>query len=182
MSFTLKDKLFSYFGVYSKREDTSKDVDGKGIGERYQEAIGEDYDEEVGPLIDEITTKVGDPKTCLESLIVYHELQVGMPLQLYDVEAFRRKMIMLTHHLTLIKGTLLSYQVYYNLIGVTGVTINLLEEEDPCCGQLYEIVLTGAGPFTGGLEDLIKKIAYYLKPLTATIDSITYNGNEVTMP
>jgi hypothetical protein len=199
-TYTLKDKIFSFFGKNAKVEDTNKDANGKGIGERYQESIGEDYDEEIQSKVDDFQSNIVDPKTCLPDFIKYLEYQFGMPILLIDSDAFRRKMIAFQNTITMIKGTELCHQVLFQIIGINSVVIATVTKvsgfdspftfDEPgkkfdggtvCC-QHYTVTLTGSPPQTDDLNAIILRIVLYNKPINTEIESITYNSNPVPLP
>jgi hypothetical protein len=146
-TYTLKDKIFSFFGVNAKRQDTyvkfvnessfdeTFDITflenqiPKGIGERYQESIGADYDEAIGPLIDNFHNNLANVKTCFPEYIDLLEHMVGYPIIIFGTEADRRKMIQFQNNITLIKGTLLSHEVLLGMLGITSVIITIIEDE-----------------------------------------------------
>lgn len=199
MAYTLKDKIFSFFGVHAKINDSFKDGSGKGINERYNECLGEDYDENVRVLVDDFHDNLYVPKKCDSKFIEFLEYNVGRPIIVVETDSFRRKMLELNHQITLIKGTLLSHEVLFGMLGVTVVTITVLENTSgfdsavtfddegrkfdgsaTCCGH-YTIALTGGAVQDATLNAAILRIARYLQPIDSEIDSITYNSNQVPL-
>lgn len=199
MGYTLTDKIFGFFGVNAKVKDTFKDGSGKGINERYHQGFGEDYDENVRVLIDDFHDNLYVPKKCQSKFIEFLEYNLGRPIIVFETDSFRRKMLELHHNITLIKGTLLSHEVLFKMLGMTTVVITLVErisgfdssitlDDDTrrfdgtllCC-QHYTIALTGGSLQNDTLDASILRIALYLKPIDAEIDSITYNGNPVPL-
>lgn len=220
MAYTLKDKIFSFFGVNAKVKDTYKGsvlmTDGgivltlddgselladtdKGINQRYNEVLGEDYDESVGPLVDNFHDNLFVPKTCQSKFIEFLEYNVGKPVIVVSTDSFRRKMLELNNSITMIKGTLLSHQVLFGMLGVTVVTITVLEntsgfdsdvtlddagrefDGSATCCRHYTIALTGGAVQDATLNASILRIARYLQPIDSEIDSITYNSNAVPL-
>lgn len=199
MVYTLKDKIFGFFGVNAKLHDTHKDVNKKGITERYNESLGEDYDDNVRLLVDNFQDNVANPVTCYEKFIQHLEYNVGQPLVLIDTPTRRRKMIQLSNTLAMIKGTLLSHQVLFGILGITAVTITLIEIETGFDSGFtfdddnrvfdgsriycphYTITLVGSPPQTDSLNEKILEIAFHLKPIDSEILAITYNGNPVPL-
>lgn len=200
MGYTLTNKIFGFFGVSAKRYDTYKDVNGKGINERYQESLGTDYDTYVGPLIDDALDKLLVPQTALTKFLIYLEYAVGKPIQLdVDNEALRRKLLWLHNTITLTKGTQISYNILFNLIGINTCTITLIDGlsgfdtgtfDDPdrtfdnvsyCCSH-YEVDLLGSPSLDATLIKKIKTILYYLQPVNGEILSLTYNSTTISLP
>jgi hypothetical protein len=199
MQYTLKDKIFGFFGVNSKVKDTFKDVNGKGINERYQECLGEGYDDELQQFIDNFEDNVINVRTFLPRFLELFEYQVGNPIIVIDSVARRRKMIEMSNNIYLIKGTRLSHDVLYAMIGLTVDDIVNVEREsgfdssytldDPArvfdsgafCCRHYTLELSGSIAITVEIYALIFKIALYLKPIDAELDGITYNGSPITL-
>lgn len=200
MGYTLTDKIFGFFGVNAKVNDSFKDGSGKGINERYHQAFGEDYDENVRVLIDDFHDNLYVPKKCLSQFIEYLEYNVGRPVIVFETDSFRRKMLELHHNITLIRGTLLSHEVLFKMLGMASVVVALVErvsgfdspttlDDDDrtfdssaliCC-QHYTITLTGVAPQDATLDASILRIALYLKPINSEIEAISYNGNPVPL-
>lgn len=197
MAYTLKDKIFGFFGVSAKRRDTFKDVNGKGIWQRYNESLGDDYDNHVRDLIDNPVDNILVPQTTFDRFIIYLEYNVGMPLQLSNNMDFRRKMLWLNNVITLTKGTIASYRILFNLINISSVTVTNLSTESgfdssltfddderkfdgrgTCCFH-YKVDLVGSAPITQLLIDNVWKILYYLKPVNAELITVTYNGDPI---
>lgn len=197
MAYSLKENIFNFFGVGAKVNDTYKDVDGKGIWERYSETVGEQYDEDLQPLIDDFIANVVDPTTALQKMLIYLEGDVGFPISLYNTTPWRRKMLVLHHWITLVKGTLLSHEILYRMMGLATVVVTFVDpvtgfdspltldsptrtfDENLLACQHYVIELTGVPVLTSADNIRIWRIARYLKPIDGEIDDITYNAVSV---
>lgn len=199
-TFTLKDKIFSFFGVAAKAYDTHKNINGKGINERFQESIGEDYDDEIQDRIDNFQSNIVDPTTCLPDFIKYLEYTVGNPVLITDSDAVRRKMIRFQNTITMIKGTELCYQVLFQMLGITSVVVTLIPTssgfdsdftfDDPgrkfdsgsiCCDH-YSIDLIGSAAQDDELNEAIIRIVLFNQPINTELEEITYNSNPVPLP
>lgn len=197
MAYTLKDKIFGFFGLDAKVRDTSKDVNGKGISERYNESLGEDYDDNVRDLVDNFHDNLYDPFLCKSQFIKFLEYNVGSPVIVVNTDAFRRKLIAFNNTITLIKGTQLSHEVLFGMLGVSNVDIDIVNkvsgfdsevtlddvhrtfDSGALCCQHYTITLAGASAIDDTLIESLIRIAFYLKPINGEIDFIEYNGTVI---
>lgn len=197
MAYTLKDKIFSYFGVNAKVKDTFKDGSGKGINERYQECIGEGYDDELQSLVDNLIDNTVVPQTMLSKLIPHMESMLGNPVVVSDAVATRRKVLQFAQKIYDYKSTIVSYKILFRLLGLdyNGVEIIIHDSasgfdspdtlDDPsrtfdgskCCSE-YSVILTGP-PLTDEIEAAIFRIIAYLEPVNATLRTVFYNGDDI---
>lgn len=137
MTYTLKDKIFGFFGKYSYVRDTYKqggdfgddfepgdfDTIAKGIWQRYNECLGEDYDTYIRSLVDDFHDNLLVPRLMLAKMIPQLESMVGNPVLVLDTEAMRRKILAFTQRIYDIRSTKLSYEVLMRLLGFDTVTI-----------------------------------------------------------
>lgn len=197
--FTLKDKIFGYFGKEEAATDTYKDVDGKGLLQRYNEAIAEDFDEEFVILVENMVENTVDPLTALEKFLPYLEEQFGVGMALTDDLVLRRKILRYINRFNSIKGTKLSYELLFALIGVTVVitehfdyftlddAVATLDDDartldSSVCAQHctdYSLELTGAGGLTPELVNRILSVIEVNEPINADLREVTYNGGPV---
>lgn len=141
MSFTLADKIFSYFGVNAKVTDTYQRIVStfpptfshtftggrKGIWERFNISLGKGYDQELQQLVDDFQDNTIVPQLMLSKLIPHMESMLGNPVVISDQVAMRRKIIQFAQQLYDVKSTRLSYQMLFNLLGFdSSVTIEEL--------------------------------------------------------
>lgn len=193
-TYTLKDKIFSFFGMDDKRRDTYKDINGKGIGERYQETIGQSYDEELQTLVDLFLDNTIVPQTMLSKLIPHREADMGNPVVINDTVATRRKILRYIMPIYLIRSTALSYEVLLRLLGFDTVVIvehgndfgfdSPVHFDDPLrhfdtssrmCGG-YSIDLTGTLVIDTNTILAIQRIVKFLEPINSDLREIIYNG------
>jgi hypothetical protein len=73
----LQQTIFGYFGGYEKIIDTHKDVDDKGILERFNEALGQEYDENLEPFVSLLFQNVQDPVLCIPKYVQRLEVTDG---------------------------------------------------------------------------------------------------------
>ena len=204
MQFLLQDKIFEYFGLEAKAKDSFKDVDGKGIWERYNESVSIYYDENISKLIDLFFENVYISETMYSSLIPTVERTIGSPVIILEDgnpinETYRRKVIKFIHKIYNIRGTELSYQVLLGMLGFENVTINEYVEvsgfdsditfddeirtfdsvsTNSACRE-YSITSTGALTLTGEIIQGVARIVEFLEPINARLRDFTYNGDVV---
>jgi hypothetical protein len=199
MSFLLKPRIFQYFGVNSKVKDTFKDVNGKGINERYQECLGEGYDDELQDLLDNFIDRTIVPAEILSRLIPYMEYNLGNPVVVSNDVSMRRKMIQFAHRIYNIKSTKLSYEILLRMLGFDTVVIQEftitsgfdsdLTFDDPsrtfdqgnrACNY-YSVLLTGAISISPQINEAIFRILDYLEPINADLREVLYNGSPLVV-
>ena len=197
--FILKDIIFDFFGLEAKNKDSYKDVNGKGVWERYNESVAEDYDEQVQPLISNLLDNILVPKNMyVRFLDIQNESLGNLPVPSTEVSV-RRKIIRYFNVLGNIKGTLKSYKMLYSFIGITldsysdvgsdkGWDSNTTLDDDErtfdnnvlSCGY-YLLDLSGSEPISSELENSINIINNYLKPINSKAVEIKYNGTPITI-
>lgn len=197
--YSLKENIFGYFGRHAKRNDTYKDTDGKGIWERYNEAIGEDFDENNGALINNFMDNLLNPFTAEAKFIPYLEGMFGNLVKIYDTIEFRRKVLSFATRILAIKGTPRSYVMLLKMAGFTSVAyaedfsgsgfdspVTLDDPERvfdagvcPTCSS-YTLTLTGAMPMDAELKGVISNIINFVEPINARLKQIIYNGEDIT--
>lgn len=208
MEFKLIDRLFNYFGPRAKSEDSYKDVNGKGINQRYQESIAQDYDDNISDLIDNGLDNLVVPKTLKSNLIPLTEYMLGGIVLISNSEAIRRKMIRFAHELYNVKGTFRGYEIPLKIIGFTLVEIIPTYpaggfdsdtgfddpvrtfDSNPNCGcSKYTLQLTGSFAITDAILDAVSNIITFNQPINVelieviyiTDDSITADSDEITV-
>jgi len=200
MAFTLKDKIFGYFGIYETLTDTFKDNvtdPGKGIKQRYYESIAEDFDDELIPLIDLYIDNLVPPQTLLAKFLFYAESMWGGLVILLPTETLRRKVLRFANHILTIKSTIPSYELLFRMLGSTGVVIDedftkygfdsvvTFDDADrvfdmacPECTS-YDVTLTGGPAITDELTLAFFRIINFLEPINAKLGTFLYDGMEV---
>lgn len=199
MTYTLKERVFGFFGVAAKVNDTYPDVNGKGIWERYNEAMGEGYDDELSDLIDLFQENTLIPRSMLSKLIPTYEKMVGDPVRVLDTIQMRRRVLKFIHSIYNIKGTALSYEVMLKMLGFDTVVVNeytivggfdsdvTLDDPDrrfdesanKVCSY-YSIELTGVIAMDPPVFDAIFRIIDFLEPINAHLRKVIYNGDDIT--
>lgn len=200
-----KDWLFNKFPHRYKKEDSYKDVDGKGLFERFLNALGEELDEEVIPYL-ESHLDILDSMSVSDALLPHLADTLGNPPDtLRDADKYRLflKYIVPINRL---KGTVGSYDLLFSIFGVT-VEIevdelvrhlydNDLEYDEKDGDLLYDSdcpecicyslnIIDGDGNFPlfgemneAELENLLKLIGY-IEPIDTLLCTLSYNGSEI---
>lgn len=198
MNFTLTDKLFSYFGVGAKLNDTYKDGSGRGINERYQRSLGAGYDSEIQDLLDNGLDNLVVPATMKAALIPVMEYMLGNIVYISSDVAIRRKLIQFAHNLYNVKGTHRGYEIPLRMLGFTTIEIivetggatfdtgtfdddfRTFDSEDAGCGCVkYRLVLTGPIFITAAILEAVQRIVIFNEPVNAHLTDIEYHGLEL---
>lgn len=198
MGFVLKDIIFDLFGLAAKRDDLYKDIDNKGLSQRFNEILAGDLDENELSLINNMIENLVDPFTLNESYLIYEEEKIGLHLPIYTDIDFKRKIIPLMYHLYNIKGTITAYVQFFKMLGFDTVTItegtasngfdhptlrfDSIDRRFDSRGALsgfYEIELTGTASISESLKQVIYNVIELNEPIWATLRSITYNGEDI---
>lgn len=188
----LEDLIFTLYGGSDKALDTNKDVNGEGTLERFNKVMGKDYDDNIAPFIDNLLDNTLVPQTCLDEFITYLEEGLGLPI-LYQNEAFRRKLIKYAYRIYEIKGTLKSYQVLFNWLQFTSITLIEHDTEfsfdspetfdspfrrfdTKCagCGEYSLYLYTGIS-LTDELHKAIFRTIEFLQPIDARLRAVYFN-------
>lgn len=116
----IKDFLWDLFPYFYYKYDTYKDVDGKGLLQRLVETLGTGVDEEVMVYLDENSNKYYlnnlDASKVDIKLIDHLSETLGTPPSIFDDSEYR-KLLQYIVPIYKIKGTLLSYKLFLNLLG-----------------------------------------------------------------
>lgn len=199
MTFVLKNIIFDFFGIRDKSEDLYKDVNGKGLHQRFNEMLAEDVDENEIDKTENVVKYTVDPDQCLDKFFFYREQEYGGLYSISAVPAIRRKIIKYASYLNRIKGTEESYIFSLLLLGFSTVNIyeyvNTSGFDSPTtfddevrrfdmkcnsCGR-YRIDITGSITMTNSLLNSIMNVVRYNEPINATLDGITYNGDTISI-
>ena len=117
-----KKILFSLLPRYYQINDSYKNAEDKGLLERYLENLGTDTDDYTVSKLLYILRNCVDPRTALTKFLEYLEMNRGIIEPFVSSEAFKRKMLERISTLYKIKGTKLSYEVCFRMLGFeTGI-------------------------------------------------------------
>jgi len=198
--------LFGKFPYRYKKEDTYKDGNGKGIFERFLNALGKELDEEVMPYL-EGHLDILDPITVNDDLLTYLAAVLGNPPDTLKDESKYRLLLKYITILNRLKGTVKDYDLLFEIFGVT-VTLTeaaitrllydnslsyddgeLYDRDCPLC-TCYEIAISdpdGNYPAFGTLDDNpdlkdnFFKLVRYIEPIDMQLCAVTYNGDSITL-
>lgn len=112
-----KDWLFSRFPDIYTNQDTYIDSNGEGLFKRYLRNFGMELDENIKSYIDNFVT-LFDPMQCPTTLLPALSFILGEPISVDNTEATFRKLLKYAVRLYKVKGTIVSYQMLFNLIGL----------------------------------------------------------------
>jgi hypothetical protein len=131
MAWTLKDKIFSFFGWKERQEDSYKDINGKGILERFNETVAEEYDDYLEPLISTILRNTCS-EFAFERMLAVIDADFGnfndgsrTRLDFSDV-MLQNKIVKYLKKLHAARGSRRCYEV---LFGLLGFQLTLLQED-----------------------------------------------------
>ncbi len=194
--FSVKSTIFKLYGFFEKSNDTYKDVNGKGIHERYNESLGEDFDEAVLPLIDDFVQNTIVPKTAFERFLSYIEFNLGLHISFYSDIPRRRKLLSLINRIYDIKGTIKAYWTMLMWDGYDTVTIvehdNVRGFDSPFtfdsalrrydgakCNACFEysIFMTGTTFPNAEKVDRAFNVVKFNEPINARLRNIYFNGS-----
>ena len=146
MPFTFRNFFFSLLPDYFKEQDSYKDLNNEGLLERYLRNFGEEIDDEIYPFIemlldviyggksltdnilvrgDDILTygadilTYGPPKTIRDDkFLKYIAYMLGNPIDINGMADTYRKIINYAVAIYKVKGTIRSYELLFNLLGL----------------------------------------------------------------
>lgn len=191
--FALKEIIFDLFGVRDRRNDLFKNVDGKGLHQRFNELLADDLDANEISLINLLLENTANPFSCFEKYIPYREATFGTPIMSSDIY-IRRKIVAYIKEINKLKGTKIGYSMLFTMVGIASTTIvefppvfgfdspgtfdddsRVFDQKCKGCSN-YSIELTGTAPLTNSLLQSIAAIILYNEPLNADLLDVTYNG------
>jgi len=132
---TFKTWIFNLLPSRFYREDTYKDVNGEGIFQRYTQAIGEELDEELVPyltdyLLNQVAWDLKGEQAPYEFLVHLSDC-LGNPPDIFlgevpvdEISRKYRKLLRYIASVYKIKGTRLSYELFFGLLGYN---VNIIE-------------------------------------------------------
>lgn len=122
-----RDWFFKQLPGYFKNEDTYKNLDGEGLVERYLRNFGQELDDGIYPYIRDFID-LFDALKCQESLLPHLSFVLGLPPNIDNTAATYRKVLDFAVAVYKIKGTKRSYEVLFNLMGLS---IQIIEDPAP---------------------------------------------------
>ena len=194
MIFLLRDIIFSLFGRRDKIEDLSKDANGKGLLERFQELLAGDLDDnELGQIVN-LVANTQDPFTLLPKFIAYKEEVVGGLYRIGSNVFTRRKLIAFAIRVISRRATFPGYEMAMRMIGFNTIVLTPVSivsgfdspvtfddanrRFDQRCKTCvdYDLVLTGTLTITSEVVEFINGAVEYNEPYYASLRDIIYNA------
>ncbi len=194
----LENTIINFYANYIKRTDTYKDVDNKGVFERFNEVIGNDIDNKITPFIYNLHDNLLIPDLVMSKMIPILEYSLGISVDLGDT--YKRTILQYITKFYKVKGTTLGYSTMFEMLGFTNTEI-ILEDtlcigdtfdtnnfDDPCSFDIgtgtigcstcypYRIILTGILTVTPEIESMVASIIEFNEPINAQLTGVTYSG------
>lgn len=192
--FKLKSVIFDYFYPSDTIQDINQNP--KGTNQRFHEMLAEDWDKNLIPYISGLVDAVY-AENINDSFLSYIEDYWGFSPLSSNIE-IRKKFIKYLPKIYATKGTLVSYNIVFKLLGFEGVEIQEINDElgfdsivalddknrkldknecQPCSN--YILKLKGKQALTEELYKLIIKAIELVEPINAKLFSIMYNDSFV---
>lgn len=192
--FSLKDIIFSFWGVYDALTDTNK-INGKGFLQRFVELLAGDLDDNETSAINNIVENTVSPLTAQEKFLPYQEDNFGGLLDMVSGPYMKRKVLQHAAALHRRRSTPSGYEILLRWLGFETATVVSLTNnfgfdspvtfDDPIrrfdmkcatCAR-YSIELTGAISVTPEIYQAVMNIIEFNEPIDMQLLEITYNGN-----
>jgi len=196
-----KDWIFSKFPVRYKRDDTYIDGDGKGLFERFLNALGEELDDEVIPYLENHLDNL-DPILVSDEMLPHLAETLGNPPDTFKDEDKYRLFLKYIIPINRLKGTSRSYDLLFSIFGVTvtleveEVTRHLYDDgsiydaetellyDTDCpeciCYTINILDPDGNYPLFGSLSESqlqnLLKLIEYIQPIDLELCDLTYNA------
>lgn len=201
MNFPFSSWLFKLLPAYYQREDNNKDGNDRGTLERYLGIVGDAVNDEI-PLVEDLLKNVIDIAECNPRFLNHIAYTLGNPPDVMNTEALYRKLLSYIMSIYKIKGTIPSYQYFFNLLGFSVFITeyncisvlydnNQTYDSDPaifydkyCCTcSDYSIAFSGAQdscltntyfPVSQTTLSNLIKVVFFLEPINAHLRSLDY--------
>lgn len=193
MAYSFKNIIWSLFGDWENKYDSYK-VNGKGIGQRFNEMLAEDFDTYTLPLIDNLSQNTMHPDLMFDAYVGYWETVFGIPVIIDDLTV-RRRILKYGAHINTIKGTALSFELAFNLIGITCTVTEFFNfggfdnglgfdndvrtfdsGEDEQFVLPFYLNLSGAAIDNVELARIVGIITKWLSPLNSNVSGYSYDS------
>jgi hypothetical protein len=186
-----KDNVFKrFFNDFYQRNDSYKDVNGRGLLQRFIETKADDLDTNVLAPLDDFIENTLLPNSIVQNLLPYREGELGVNLFFDNTIAQRRRVLQYFIRISQVKGTKRGYELcfrlmsFQNLIINTVDTITYFDDPHPVAGcnacYDYDVILTGSLLIiTPDIVDAFFNIIDYNEPVDCDIRYVIYNGNYV---
>ena len=188
--FKLKLIIYDYFYPSDVVQDINKNP--KGTNQRFHEMLADDWDKNLIPYIHNLVNSVY-AEDIADNFLSYSEEFWGFSPIVDDIPT-RKKFIKYLPKIYATKGTLVSYNIVFKLLGFEGVEIEELDGElgfdsivtlddknrrfdlnecQPC--SKYILKIKGTKQLTEDLYKSVIKAVEFLEPIHAKLYAIMYN-------
>jgi phage tail-like protein len=195
----LWSKLPDYFHVMDSYRENDPEQKGRGLLQRYLLNFEQEYDQDIYPFIRDFVN-ILDPEITPEKFLPFLAYTLGDPVDVDGTKATYRKILRYAVAIYKIKGTIPSYKLLFNLLGLD---VDIIEYEPPVnikfdrefkydipgikydqfcnvCGE-YSVAYHDRGddcstftvnPVSSTLVGLLPKLVAFLQPLDAKLRDI----------
>ena len=203
---SFKKFLYDQFPVFIKRDDTLKDLTGKGLFERYFDIFGEEIDDVIFPEADQYLDIIDI--TINDSKFINHVSDtLGRPPDIFQDEDIYRKLLVFIVTVYKVKGNIDSYQLFFSLLGFNVSIIehfqkdikydvgllydfnpdgDVLHDNDcPSCTD-YSLVFSSVNddptiPIINSIDEptlnLLRQVIFFNEPINARLRALIQGGN-----
>lgn len=198
------ESIFNLFPPFFRDNDSYKDGNGKGLLQRYLEALGKELDLEVLNKVPKIQDLVNADFVASKHLVHLADV-LGNPPDTFGDELKYRKLLKYICYINKHKGTVRGYELLFNILGVEveieeiPITTYKYDSEHqydthltydgncpPCSNYILHITDAGGNcPEIGDaqgdvtLRQALDAIIAYVEPINAKLQDITYNGTSI---
>lgn len=146
--FSFRTYLFNRLPTYFKTQDSYKDVNDKGLLERFMSSLGYELDYEVVSKI-ECYLSIIDASVCDEKYLIHLSDVLGNPPDVFQDENIYRNLLTYIVSIYKIKGTVEAYRLFFSILGFD---IEITELPPAILSTEYD---------TGGIYDSGNPLAVY---------------------
>lgn len=199
--------FFNSLPLYFKARDTNKDLEGKGVLERYISSIMDEA-EEIKSTISGLENLV-NPSTTTNEYITLLASLLGNPPATFRDNTFYRKLNTVIAWILYYRGTEKGFINFFSILGIQA-TLELLPSSEPTRfddGKLFDDVnlydsgkvfcryyktvlmdpesnvpVLGEDPIPGWAISNLLRIFEYLLPINAFLSEVDYNGEIILDP
>lgn len=194
----LENEVFSYYGKTVKLKDSYKDLEGKGLFERFNEILGKDLDDYTVKYTEDMLEVMCKASTMSNKFFQYLFNEIGFNVRLTLDDYYFRKLISMMPTILDSRGLLSCYLILFKFLGITDMEMESegYYEETGFDSHVgfdsartfdasnenrfqYIMKLTGSEEFDATLLDSILSIITFNTPFYVSIVRIFYNGELV---
>lgn len=197
--FSIQEIIWGLFGNRDDATDPLKDINDRGLNQRFQELLAGDMDDNEINLINNLVEFTRDPATMQDRFIPYLENVAGGLPRVDTTTISRKKNIALAIRLISRRGLFSGFEIGLRMIGFDSVVITgdpvvsgfdspvtfdsgVRRFDQRCITCLeYDIFLTGGFTITTTILDFINSVVAYNEPIYAQLRTIFYNGQPLNV-